>query len=72
MYSRLVLNKLKVMRNFMSICAHWAPSSKKFFKKFPIYMWLMFTHVHPCVNYEWTKTQLKVNLNLIKSELKIN
>jgi hypothetical protein len=34
--------------------------------------WLMFTHVRPCapmqcVNYEWIKIQLKVNLYLTKS-----
>jgi hypothetical protein len=28
-------------------------------------------HVHPCVNYEWIKIQLKMNLNLIKSELEL-
>jgi hypothetical protein len=27
-------------------------------------------HVHPCVNYEWSKIQLKVNST--KSELKLN
>ncbi len=34
MYSKLVLKKLKVMGNFTSIYASWAPSSRKFFKKF--------------------------------------
>jgi len=34
-------------------------------------MWPMFTHVHPRVNYEWTKTRLKMNLNLFKTELRI-
>jgi len=32
----------------------------------------MCVNVHPCVNYEWTKIKFKVNLNLTKSELKIN
>jgi hypothetical protein len=67
-----MLNILKVMKNSTSICTHWAPSLKKFFKKKSIYMWPMFTHVRLGVNYEWTKTQLKVSLNLIKSELRIN
>jgi len=38
-------------------------------------MWPMFTHVHPRVNYEYTKIELEVNLNLtkrIESELKVN
>jgi len=60
-YPKLVLNKLNVMKFFTSICTHWAPSPKKFFQKLPIYMWPMFTHVRPCVNYEWSKTQLIVN-----------
>jgi len=32
----------------------------------------MSTHVHLSVNYEWTKIQLKMNLGLIKSELRVN
>jgi hypothetical protein len=66
-----MLNKLKVMRKSTSIYTPWVPSSRKFLKKLSIYMWPMFTHVHPCVNYEWTKIQLRVNLNLIKSEQKL-
>jgi hypothetical protein len=49
MYPKLVLNILKVMENFAFIYTHWAPNSKKFLKKLPTYMWLKFTHVHPCV-----------------------
>jgi len=48
-YPKLVLNKLKVLKNSTSIYTHWAPSSK------PIYMWFMFTHV-------WTMNKLKFNL----------
>ncbi len=33
MYSKLVLNKLKLMGNFIFIYASWAPSSRKFFNK---------------------------------------
>jgi hypothetical protein len=32
----------------------------------------MCAQMHPCVNYEQTKIQLKVNLNLIKNELIVN
>jgi len=38
------------------IYTHCTLNSRKFFKKLLIYMWPMFTHVHPCVNYEWIKT----------------
>ncbi len=48
MYPKLMLNKLKVMENFISIYTPWAPNSKKFIKKFPMYMWPMFTHVGQC------------------------
>jgi hypothetical protein len=44
-YPKLVLNKLKVMRNSTFIYTHCALSLKKFLKKIPIYMWFMFTHV---------------------------
>jgi G:T-mismatch repair DNA endonuclease (very short patch repair protein) len=37
-YPKLVLNILKIMRNFTSIHTCWAHSSKKFFKKLLIYM----------------------------------
>jgi hypothetical protein len=36
-YPKLVLNKLKVVGNSTSIYTPWAPSSRKFFEKFPIY-----------------------------------
>ncbi len=51
-YSKLVLNKLKLIKNSTSIYGHWAFISRIFFKKLPTYMWPMFAHVHPCVNYE--------------------
>jgi hypothetical protein len=56
-----MLNRLNVMGNGTFIYTHSAPSSKHKFKKIPIYMWPMFTYVHPCVNYEWVKIQLIVN-----------
>jgi hypothetical protein len=69
MYPKMVLNRLKVMTNFNSIYTHWTPSSKKFLKKFPIYMWPMRTHVWTMneLRLNWKWTQLRVNLNLIKS-----
>lgn len=39
MYPKLMLNKLKVMRNPTSIYIHWAFNLKKFLKKLPIHMW---------------------------------
>jgi hypothetical protein len=44
-YSKLVSNRLNVMCDSTFIYTHWAPNSKKLFKKNSIYMWLMFTHV---------------------------
>jgi hypothetical protein len=35
---KLMLNKLNVKGNSTSIYTYWAPSSKKFKKKFPTYM----------------------------------
>jgi hypothetical protein len=32
----------------------------------------MCVYVHPSVNYEWIKTQLRVNFNLTKNEVKVN
>jgi hypothetical protein len=49
-----MLNKLKVMENFSFIYTYWAPSSKKFLKKLPTYMWPVFTHV-------WIMNELKLN-----------
>jgi len=67
-YPRPMLNKLKVVINSTSIYNHWAPSSKNFFEKLPIYMSPMCTHVWTVselkFNWEWTKTQLKVNFKL--------
>jgi hypothetical protein len=70
-----MLNKLKVVGNFPFIYTPWAPSSKKFLKKFPIYMWFMFTHVRPYAPMceLWLNLNLtKVNWEIIKNELKIN
>ncbi len=44
-YPKLLLNILKVMEKFTFIYTPWAPNLKKFFKKLPIYMWPMFTHM---------------------------
>jgi len=52
MHPKLMLNKLNVMGDSSYIYTHWAPNSKKKFKKFQIYMWPKCIHVHPCVNYE--------------------
>ncbi len=49
-YLKLMLNRLNVMCNSISIYTHWALNSKKLFKKLPTYMWPMFTHVHPFGN----------------------
>jgi hypothetical protein len=76
MYQRLMLNILKVIKKFIFIYIHWAPSSKKFLNKLSIYMWPMCTHVWTMselkLNWEWIKAQLRMNLNLIKNELKFN
>ncbi len=75
-YLKLVLNKREVIENSTSIYTPWAPNSRKIFKKLPIYMWPMCTHVwitnELIFNLKWTKTQLRVNLNLTKSELRMN
>jgi len=49
-----MLNMLKVIKIYILIYTHWAPSLKKIFKKLPIYMWPMCTHV-------WTMNELKLN-----------
>ncbi len=36
-----MLNRPKVMGNYISIYTTWAPNSRKFLKKLSIYMWLM-------------------------------
>jgi len=54
MYPKLLLNKLKVMKNPTFIYTHWTPSSKKFFKKLSIYMWPMRIHV-------WIMSESKFN-----------
>jgi hypothetical protein len=46
MHPKLILNRLKVIRNFTSIYTHWALNSRKFLKKLPTYIWPMFTYVH--------------------------
>jgi len=63
------------MDNSTSIYTYWAPSSKKFIKKLPTYMWPIFAlsaYVHPCVNHELTRSELKVNEIWTKNELWIN
>jgi len=52
-YPKLVLNRLKIIWDSTSIYTNWAPSSRKFLKKFPTYMWPMFTYVHPRVTHLW-------------------
>jgi hypothetical protein len=47
MYSKSVLNKLKVIKDSTSIYTNWAPNSRNFFNKLPIYIWPMFTHMCP-------------------------
>lgn len=39
------VEKLEIMWDSISIYTHWAPSSKKFFKKLSTFMWPMFIHV---------------------------
>ncbi len=45
MYPTMVLNKLKEMGNSTFIYNLWAPSLRKFLKKFPMYIWPIFSHV---------------------------
>jgi hypothetical protein len=40
MYPKLVLNKLKVIKNSTSIYTHWALDLRKLFKKLSIYICL--------------------------------
>ncbi len=47
-YPKLMLNILKVMGNPTFIYTHWASSSHV-------------AHVPPRVNYEWTKTSVRMN-----------
>jgi NADH:ubiquinone oxidoreductase subunit F (NADH-binding) len=66
---KLMLNKLKVMTNYTSIYTHLALSWMHFFFQFTC------GACSPCVpmcTHVWTKTQLRMNLNLTKSELRIN
>jgi hypothetical protein len=44
-YSKLVLNRLKVMWDSTSIYTHQTLSLRMFFKKLPTYMWPMFIHM---------------------------
>jgi hypothetical protein len=50
-YLKLVLNIIKIICDYTSIYTNWAPSSNKFKKKLPTYMWPMFTYVQPCVTH---------------------
>jgi hypothetical protein len=45
MYPKLELNRLKIMEISTFIYTPWAFKSRNFFKKLPIYMWPMCTHV---------------------------
>jgi hypothetical protein len=63
-YPKLMLNKLKVMRNFTYIYTLWASSSRKFIKKLPIYMW-------PKCAHAWITSELKPNYKLYISLLQV-
>jgi hypothetical protein len=59
-----VLNKLTVMGNSTSIYTPWAPTQASFSKNFQSTCGPCSStcaNVHPCMNYEWTNIQLKVN-----------
>jgi len=69
------------MENYTFIYTPWASNSKKFLKELSIYTHcapktqnfkLMCVNVHPCVNYEWSKIQLRVNENPTKNEFRLN
>jgi hypothetical protein len=64
-HSKLMLNILKTMGNYTFTYTPWALSFRKFLKKLEKFTCgpcsPMCINVHPCVNYEWTKTQLIVN-----------
>jgi len=65
-YPKMVLNILKVMGNFIFICTHRTPNSKKFSRTFQLTYGpysSMCAHVHPM----WIKTQLKEKWDLTKS-----
>jgi hypothetical protein len=79
---KLMLNKLKVMKNSTSIYTPWAPNSNFFWRNFQstcgpcspcaptcTHVWTM---SELRLNWKWTKTQLRVNLHLIKSEMRVN
>jgi hypothetical protein len=66
-----MLNTLKLMGDSILNYTYQALSLKKFYKILPTYMWPMFIHVCPCVNYEWIKIQTKVKKNLINNQLKV-
>jgi hypothetical protein len=55
-----MLNKLKVMWDSTSIYTHWAPSSKKLFKKISTYMCPNSPMCNPCL-FMWPMTKLKMN-----------
>jgi hypothetical protein len=61
MFTKLVLNKLKVMENFTFIYMYWTPNSKKFFNKILVEMCPMFTHVYPMCTYMWIMNESKLN-----------
>jgi hypothetical protein len=47
-YPKFVLNILKAIKNSIFIYTLYAPNSRKFSKKLPIYMWPMFSSAHQC------------------------
>ncbi len=76
-YPNFVLNRSKILRIPNFIYTHCAPNSINLQPtcgpRSPMcaYVWPMCDLCPPRVNYEWIKTQLKVNLKLIKIELKV-
>jgi hypothetical protein len=55
------VEKLEIMWDFISIYTHWAPSSKKIFKKFSTLMWPMFIRVWFMSIYVGVNSELGVN-----------
>jgi hypothetical protein len=49
---KTIVEQTKGCANSTFIYTPWAPSSKTLLKKLSIYMWPMFTHMHPCLNDE--------------------
>jgi hypothetical protein len=63
-YPKLVLNKLKVMGNFILLIPIRQLTQRKIQKTSNLHVthvYLRVAHVHPCVNYERSKIQLKMS-----------